>query len=42
MSHLPNYFVVDNSKLISHLSLWHMKTSKRNIEKIAERIEKSS
>jgi hypothetical protein len=40
MSHLPNYFVVDNNKLIPHLSLWHMKTSKENIEKIAQELKK--
>jgi len=35
----PNYFVVDNIKLIPHLSLWHMKISKQEVNNIAERLK---
>jgi 2'-5' RNA ligase len=37
---LPNLFVVDNDKLIPHLSLWHLRTSKEKINKIAREVEK--
>ena len=29
-----NYFVVDNKKLIPHLSLWHLRTSEKRLPKI--------
>lgn len=37
---LPNYFLVDNKKLIPHLSLWHLKTSKNRIEPIRKTLQK--
>ncbi|MFA6325338.1 MAG: hypothetical protein WCX46_03895 [Candidatus Paceibacterota bacterium] len=40
MGSLSNYFVVDNNKLIPHLSLWHMKTSKKNVDKITQELKK--
>ena len=39
MGHFPNFFVVDNIKLIPHLSLWHMKTSKNGINKVAQELK---
>lgn len=39
IENLPNFFVVDNIKLIPHLSLWHMKTSENKINKIARELE---
>ncbi len=39
IGHLPNFFVVDNMKLIPHLSLWHMKTSKKVVDKIAQELK---
>ncbi len=35
----PNYFVVDNVKLFSHLSLWHMKISKKGINIIVKKLK---
>ena len=37
--HLPNYFVVDNIKLIPHLSLWHIKTSKKKLDEIIKELK---
>ncbi len=36
----PAEFVVDNVKLIPHLSLWHLNTAGGRINKIAEELEK--
>ena len=33
---LPNSFVVDNVKLIPHLSLWHLDTSRRELNSLAK------
>lgn len=35
----PNFFVVDNIKLFPHLSLWHMKISRRGINNIAKKLK---
>lgn len=35
---IPNVFVVDNKKLIPHLSLFHIRTSRNRIEKLESRI----
>jgi hypothetical protein len=40
IGHAPHLFVVDNNKLIPHVSLWHMRTSKIKIPKITRRLEK--
>jgi len=37
---MPNFFVVDGVKLIPHISLWHMKTSKKKVDKIAQELKK--
>lgn len=34
MGNIPNFFVVDNRKLIPHLSLWHMKIAKKELNNI--------
>ncbi|MFH0828687.1 MAG: hypothetical protein V1907_00705, partial [Candidatus Kerfeldbacteria bacterium] len=34
----PNYFIVDNNKLIPHLSLWHLKISKEKLITITEKL----
>ncbi len=39
MGSLPNYFIVDNIKLIPHLSLWHIETSKERINDIAQELK---
>ncbi len=39
IGNFPNYFVVDNVKLIPHLSLWHMKISKQRVNDIAEKLK---
>jgi len=36
----PRVFVVDNRKLIPHLSLWHLKTSKSRINILTKALEK--
>lgn len=35
----PRLFVVDNTKLIPHLSLWHVRTSQNRIDKLAKELE---
>ena len=40
IGHAPNFFVVDNKKLIPHLSLWHMKTSYQKISKIVQELKR--
>lgn len=35
----PNFFIVDNRKLISHLSLWHIRTSKNRINELAKELK---
>ncbi len=39
VSNSPNYFIVDNNKLIPHLSLWHLKTSEKRLPKIIEELK---
>jgi 2'-5' RNA ligase len=36
---LPNYFVVDNIKFIPHLSLWHLRISKKKVKDLARELE---
>lgn len=36
----PNWFVVDNKKLIPHLSLWHIRIGKEKINKLTEELGK--
>ena len=38
---LSNFFVVDDTKLIPHLSLWHMKTSKKKIGSIFKELKQA-
>lgn len=38
---VPNFFIVDNTKLVPHLSLWHMKTSQDKINRIARELKQS-
>ena len=39
INNLSNYFVVDNIKIVPHLSLWHMKISQNRISKIAKELK---
>ena len=39
IGYLPNFFVVDSTKLIPHLSLWHMKTSYQKVDKISQELK---
>jgi hypothetical protein len=36
----PNWFVVDNAKIIPHLSLWHLRTGKGKISKLIGELRK--
>lgn len=36
----PNWFVADNTRLIPHLSLWHLRTGKGKISKLTEELRK--
>jgi len=36
IGHLPNFFVVDNDRLIPHLSLWHMRIQKKVLDNIVQ------
>ncbi|MES3031764.1 MAG: hypothetical protein V4699_00775 [Patescibacteria group bacterium] len=39
IGHLSNFFVVDNNKLIPHLSLWHINTSQKGVNEIARELK---
>lgn len=41
IGHLPNFFVVDSTKLIPHLSLWHMKTSQDMVSNITKELKQA-
>jgi len=38
VGNLPNFFIVDDIKLIPHLSLWHINTSKKEVDKIVQKL----
>ena len=40
IGHFPSFFVVDNTNLIPHLSLWHMKIAKSSVGRIAKELKK--
>jgi len=39
IGNLPNFFIVDDIKLIPHLSLWHINTSKKEVGEIARKLQ---